>query len=65
MEEMKPLRVDMPVRIKELITADSKALGITAKQLYIQILEDFVRKKASERKSIYMRRIKFGNTTRK
>jgi len=53
LEELKALHVDIPIGIKELVSADSKALGISAYKLYIKILEDFIHKPAAERKKIY------------
>ena len=56
LEELKTLQVVVPARIKELVKADSQALGISASKLYVKILEDFIRKDAPKRKSIYIRR---------
>ncbi len=61
MEELTPLRLSIPSVIRDLVKSDSKALGIPAYSLYIKILEDFVRKSAKERKSIYIRRIRRGS----
>ena len=56
MEELSTLRIDIPVYIKDIIKADSQALGLPAYKLYIKILEDFIRKTATDRKTIYIRR---------
>lgn len=61
LEEMKTLHVSIPAMLKDVITADSKALGIPACKLYPKILEDFVYKTALERKKIYTRRKKRGS----
>jgi len=53
LEYYKALHVDIPIGIKDLVSADSKALGIPAYKLYRKILEDFIRKPAAERKKIY------------
>ena len=60
MEEMKTLRVEIPVGIKDVISADSKALGIPAYKLYIKILEEFIYRPALDRKKTYTRRKKRG-----
>jgi len=56
LEKLTPLRFDVPSSIRDFIKADSKALGIPAYTLYLKILQDFVKKTAKERKSIYIRR---------
>jgi len=56
LDQLRPLRVDMPVAVKDAIKADSAALGIPAYTLYRKILEDFVSKPARDRKKVYLKR---------
>ena len=54
------LRIPIPVGIREVVKADSKALGIPGYLLYEKIIENFIYKSAAERKRIYLGRRKRG-----
>ena len=58
------LSVKIPTEYKEVIMADSKALGIPAYKLVSAIVEDHIFRSAIDRKKIYLRK-KNGNYKRK